>query len=52
MGNTDWEVMSEYEEVKYSPKPQDEENPADGMMYRRVVEMAKDGEGTGGAGGG
>ena len=33
MGDTDQEVMGEYREVKYSPIPQDEENPASGMMY-------------------
>ena len=34
------EVMGEYREVKYSPKLQDEKNPAGGMMYQRMVEMA------------
>ena len=52
MGYTNQEVMGEYGEVKYSLKLQDEENPAGGMMYRRMVEMAKSREGIGGVGGG
>ena len=44
--------MGEYGEVKYSPKPQDEENPAGGIMYRRMVDMSKAREGMCGAVGG
>ena len=51
MGDTDQEVMGEYEEVKYSPKPQDELNPAGGMIYQRMMEIYKAGEGTGEKGG-
>ena len=44
--------MGEYGEVKYIPKTEDGENPAGGMMYRRMAETAKSREGTEGAGGG
>ena len=50
MGDTGQEVMGKYGEVEYSPKPQDEENPSNGMMYRRMEDMAKAREGKGGAG--
>ena len=51
MGDTNQEVMGEYKEIKYSPKPQDEGNPACGMMYQTMVEMAKAREVTVVAGG-
>ena len=37
VGDTDCGVMGEYREVKYIPKPQDEESPGSGMIYRRVL---------------
>ena len=33
VGDINQEVMGEYGEIKYSPKPQDEENTAGGMIY-------------------
>ena len=42
--------MGEYGEVKYSPKPEDEDNTSSVMVYRKMVDMAKPREGTGGAG--
>ena len=54
MGDTHWEEIGEYREVKYNPKLQNEENPAGGMMYQRMVDMAKAMEGmvlAGGVGG-
>ena len=38
-------VMGKYGEEKCSPKPQDEENPSDGMMYQNMVDMYMDREG-------
>ena len=52
MRDTDKEVMSEYGEVKYSQKTQDKEDPASGMVYRRMVEITKARESMREAGGG
>ena len=44
--DTNLGVMGEYGEMKYSPKLQDEENSAGGMMYQRMVNMDKYRDGT------